>query len=320
MAAGGNHAALARNAVISAGRTQMGGGGRGSLLAHLRAAPYLRAACALGNYPVRTVANHAAAHCGGVLLLRADRDALSRNDQKADDSEDGSSSSRSSVTAAGVTVPILVGEDDPDHPGPFAPGVAATGSYGERVTRIGGRTVLREGSGQPSPGEVGQMRRTIVLVPVVALAVLMMAPAANASRNATREKVTFDYSFEPQAGEACDFAYAETGSGWFNLVTVGSGPKMEIIAGGTSFFSHENVDTREVQTEKVVYQDIIFYEEQRIVEAGLLWHLRDAEGKLILVEAGLIVYDLNENVLKVTPNRTPGLWEVMCPALGGEPA
>jgi hypothetical protein len=52
---------LGRN-LNGAGRTQMGGGGRGPLPTQLRAAPYLRAACALGDYPVRAVANHAAVH------------------------------------------------------------------------------------------------------------------------------------------------------------------------------------------------------------------------------------------------------------------
>lgn len=120
------------------------------------------------------------------------------------------------------------------------------------------------------------------------------------------------------AGEACDFAYGEHGSGWFNLILVGS--KIEVQSGGRVTFVHENLSTGYVLTETVSYTVVFFFEKDRIVEAGLTWHVRDADGNLVLVEGGLVVYDLDLNVVKYTPNRTPDVWAVMCPALGGSPA
>lgn len=59
----------------------------------------------------------------------------------------------------------------------------------------------------------------------------------------------------------------------------------------------------------------------QIKDVGVFWHLRTADGKLVLVQAGqLVVSAAIGEVLKVTPSVNPDEAAVICPALGGNPA
>src|SRR4029078_3597309 len=54
---------------------------------------------------------------------------------------------------------------------------------------------------------------------------------------------------------------------------------------------------------------------------GVFWHLRDAAGRMVVVQAGPLTLDLTTGELtKVTPNVDPDFAAVICPALGGSPA
>jgi hypothetical protein len=54
---------------------------------------------------------------------------------------------------------------------------------------------------------------------------------------------------------------------------------------------------------------------------ALVWHLRDPSGKLVVVQAGQLLFDINTGeLLKATPNLNPSQAAVICPALGGQPA
>jgi hypothetical protein len=53
---------------------------------------------------------------------------------------------------------------------------------------------------------------------------------------------------------------------------------------------------------------------------GVFWHLRNAAGKLVVVQAGQMTFDSNGNLIKVTPHLNPDYAAVICPALGGSPA
>jgi hypothetical protein len=53
---------------------------------------------------------------------------------------------------------------------------------------------------------------------------------------------------------------------------------------------------------------------------GVEWHLRDPSGKLVVVQAGQLVFDSDGNVLRFTPNTNPDIAAVICPALGGHAA
>jgi hypothetical protein len=60
---------------------------------------------------------------------------------------------------------------------------------------------------------------------------------------------------------------------------------------------------------------------------GVIWHLRDADGRPVTVEAGqirqtFVISDDGELIITntFTPGLTPDFAEVICPALGGHPA
>jgi len=53
---------------------------------------------------------------------------------------------------------------------------------------------------------------------------------------------------------------------------------------------------------------------------GILWHLRNADGQLVVVQSGQLVISPTGEIVKVTPALTPDSAAVICPALGGQPA
>ena len=53
---------------------------------------------------------------------------------------------------------------------------------------------------------------------------------------------------------------------------------------------------------------------------GIFWHLRNADGQLVVIQAGQLVISAAGEILKVTPDVTPDNAAVICPALGGQPA
>jgi len=58
----------------------------------------------------------------------------------------------------------------------------------------------------------------------------------------------------------------------------------------------------------------------QIESAGLIFHLRTADGKLVVNQAGKLVFSATGEVLKVTPSINPDDRAVLCTALGGHPA
>ena len=92
------------------------------------------------------------------------------------------------------------------------------------------------------------------------------------------------------------------------------------IIQGLTTVTHTNLDTGYVLTEldhvTVTFDNVAGTQKQ----VGIFWHLRDASGKIVLVQAGQVVFDASGDVIKVTPNFNPDFAAVACPALGGQPA
>jgi hypothetical protein len=67
--------------------------------------------------------------------------------------------------------------------------------------------------------------------------------------------------------------------------------------------------------------DTLFFKfaEDSEKDVGLFWHLRDASGKIVVVQAGQLRFDEN-GFVSATPNINPDFPAVICPALGGNPA
>src|SRR5579864_1319151 len=82
--------------------------------------------------------------------------------------------------------------------------------------------------------------------------------------------------------------------------------------------THKNFYTSYTLTESGVNDVTVTGTTTKIV--GLFWHLRDAQGKLVLVRAGQLVVDVSNNVIKVTPSVDPAFVSAECQALGGNAA
>jgi hypothetical protein len=84
--------------------------------------------------------------------------------------------------------------------------------------------------------------------------------------------------------------------------------------------THANMDTGFVLTETDHYSDHIA-SDGVIKEVGIVWHLRNADGQIVVVHAGQLVFNPGTGeILKFTPNINPDFAAVICPALGGQPS
>jgi hypothetical protein len=129
-------------------------------------------------------------------------------------------------------------------------------------------------------------------------------------------KSTFTFDEPPTpAGEFCDFEYQFAGSGSDNAIIFPD----KTIDHVTLHVSHTNLDTGVTLTETDHFTVTTAADGQNKL-VGIFWHLRNADGKLVVVHAGQMVFSPTGEVLKFTPNMNPDDAAVICPALGGHPA
>lgn len=148
-----------------------------------------------------------------------------------------------------------------------------------------------------------------------------VAPAAFAD-SPLHEKDEFSDVESLPAGTVCDFDYVQTFTVRFNTIIFGDPADPSRLIDHVGFtITHTNADTGFALTEKGIVTVQISAEDAREKDVGVPWHLRDPNGKLVVHQAGQLLFDTDTGeVLKFTPNVTPGFAEVICPALGGAPA
>ncbi len=157
--------------------------------------------------------------------------------------------------------------------------------------------------------------RTFVLGTAVAACALVLAAVATAGAPTHVSRTRSAVLVYP-AGTACDFTYSQTYSIVVDLTFFTDGT-VHIHLDST--LAHTNTDTRYTLTEEDHY-NVTFSADGGEKDVGLLWHLRDASGKLVVVHAGQIRLDSQGNLVEFTPNSGPDFAAVICPALGGNPA
>jgi hypothetical protein len=155
------------------------------------------------------------------------------------------------------------------------------------------------------------VRRLLLALALGALVIGALAPVASAAQPEHFTE-TFEDDFVFAAGEVCDFEYRQSYTGRDIVTSFDDRVQVhEMIT-----ITHSNLDTGYTLTEVLSY-NITFYEDSdRTV--GILWHLRDADGKMQVVQAGQLIFD--ENGVTHTPGINPSFREVVCTALGGNPA
>lgn len=168
------------------------------------------------------------------------------------------------------------------------------------------------------------MRRTILFAAVAVLVLTFAALPASAAPP-VHERFEVSGTWDPGTvddPEFCSFDYVQSWEGIANVTTWGDPPAPDKqIWTGPIVVTHTNRNTEPdtVLIEKASYTVILEDNYATDFEAGVFWHLRDADtGKLVVVMAGKMVWNNVAGTITYTPNTDPDFWNVLCPALGGE--
>lgn len=152
----------------------------------------------------------------------------------------------------------------------------------------------------------------LLIVVLVALSLTPVASASAATKTTTTDGETFDFP----AGTLCDFHYQQELSEVVTKTVFSDG---RVHTRFDTSVVHTNLDSGYTLTEEDHYS-FLDITDVRYRNVGLLWHLRDPSGKLVLVHAGSVWFDSVFDVIKITPDAGGDLPSVVCPALGGNPA
>jgi len=164
--------------------------------------------------------------------------------------------------------------------------------------------------------------RKIILAAGIATAALLATGAGTASAGTQATHFTFSFSGENlyPAGTLCNFTLDDTFTvdGIFNAAP--NGVNTTLL---TEHITHTNLDTGYSLTEVDQVNQVVQPVSSRAMEVGIFWHLRDANGNNVLVKAGEATLDVaTGQLISFTPNSgfDQTYAQIICPALGGNPA
>ena len=149
------------------------------------------------------------------------------------------------------------------------------------------------------------------------LGVLALAAGSTAAWADGPQQVKTTFPFDPPPlppGAFCNFTYGEAATVSLNAI-IFAGSETDHIAFTDT---HTNLDTGFSLTETGDFTVVTTAGQTKTV--GIFWHLRNADGQLVVIQAGQLVISAAGEILKVTPAVTPDSAAVICPALGGQPA
>jgi hypothetical protein len=165
------------------------------------------------------------------------------------------------------------------------------------------------------------MRRLARVAGVLSVGTVLgvLAPAAGSTAawadGPQHVKTTFPFENPQPAGAFCDFNYGEVATVSLNAI-IFAGTETDHIA---AIVVHTNLDTGFSLTE-VDHFTVFTAADGQSKTVGIFWHLRNADGKLVVVQSGQLVISPTGEIVKVTPAVNPDKAAVICPALGGQPA
>jgi hypothetical protein len=157
------------------------------------------------------------------------------------------------------------------------------------------------------------VRRLLVSLGLAALAASAIAAPAAAAQPAHDKFAPYTVTVNLPAGTLCDFNFRQVFTEQ-DSVTAFSDGHWRLKAKVTD--TNWNLDTGATLTESVNW--VLFGYSDHVRMQGLFWHLRDAHGKVVTVQAGQMIF--GPDGVKFTPNANPSIPGVLCPALGGNPA
>ena len=157
-------------------------------------------------------------------------------------------------------------------------------------------------------------RRFLGAAAMAAVALVLASPAAAAP--ALHDSISG--TFHADAGDLCSFEYSQSFT--VNLVATPL-PNGNYIEHDQVYVTHVNETSGYTLTEHDTTTFILNVHRGVTQNVGVFWHLRDASGKVVVVQAGQLTFDLaTGDLIKVTPGFNPDFAAVLCPALGGTPA
>jgi len=161
------------------------------------------------------------------------------------------------------------------------------------------------------------MRRFALVAVGTMLGVLTLVAGSAAAWADGPQHVKTTFPFNPPplpAGAFCNFTYGEAATVSLNAIIFGSSETDHIAFTDT----HTNLDTGFSLTETGDFTVVTTAGQTKTV--GIFWHLRNADGKLVVVQAGQLVISPTGEIVKVTPDLNPDNAAVICQALEGQPA
>jgi hypothetical protein len=171
-------------------------------------------------------------------------------------------------------------------------------------------------------GKGPAMRRFAMVAAVLAGGTVLgvLAPAAGSTAawadGPQHVKSTFTFENPQPPGAFCDFNYGEVAKVSLDAIIFPDGTETDHI---DALVIHTNLDTNFVLTE-VDHFTVFTAADGQTKTVGIIWHLRTADGKLVVVQSGQLVISPTGEIIKVTPAVDPSTAAVICPALGGQPA
>jgi hypothetical protein len=128
--------------------------------------------------------------------------------------------------------------------------------------------------------------------------------------------------FDVPAGTFCDFNLREVFAIYDNSVIFGDPDDPDkVITYEEQDVTHINLDTGYTLTEVDHIVFVFTAADAHLEQFALFWHLRNSDGKIVVVQAGIITLNTDTGeVIRFTPNINPDSAAVLCPALGGSPA
>jgi len=166
------------------------------------------------------------------------------------------------------------------------------------------------------------MRRSVMAGAVLTVGTVLgvLTPVAGSTaawaNGPQHAKSTSSFDVVLPAGQFCDFDQRVVGTVTDNSIIVPDKTIDQIEAQIT----HTNQATGFALTETDNFVVQFTAADGQTKEVGIFWHLRNADGKIVVVQAGQLVFSASGEVLKFTPNINPDNAAVICPALGGNPA
>jgi len=161
-------------------------------------------------------------------------------------------------------------------------------------------------------------RFAMATVLAVGAVLVMLTPAAGSTTawagGPQHVRSTFSFVNTQPAGAFCNFSYGEVATVTLDAIIFADSETDHIAFTDT----HTNLNTDFSLTETGDFTVLTTAGQTKTV--GIFWHLRNADGKPDVFQAGQLVISAAGEILKVTPDLNPDSAAVICPALGGQPA